>query len=135
MKNFSKFVSPLLDRSFHSETNAFLPPLDIVFMRATADFNEKNIGVQSKRINGRVLNTGQIIFSWLDGSDRKMVLTSNTGQPIKDGYLEASSNTWVNPDTWKSKDSGSYSISNFQPRQGYYYFFLYHLLSTETSVL
>ena len=88
-------------------------------MRATADLSEKNIGLRGRKIKGHILTNGQIIFTWSDGTDRKMVLTSNYGQTIKDGYLEMDSDkSWTDPDNWKSKDSGTYSITNFQPRQG-----------------
>ena len=97
----------------------YFPFVDIVFMRATADLSEKNIGLRGRKIKGHILTNGQIIFTWSDGTDRKMVLTSNYGQTIKDGYLKLDSDkSWTDPDNWKSKDSGTYSITNFQPRQG-----------------
>ena len=86
-------------------------------MRAKAEFNEKKV-LKDRRVDGRILESGNIVFSWEDGENRKMVLTSNYGQPIKDGFLPTAESSWTNPDTWKTQTKGLYTITNFTPRQG-----------------
>ena len=86
-------------------------------MRAKAEFHEKNV-LKARRTSGHVLNNGDIVFTLEDREDRKMVLTSNAGQMIKDGKLPMAEDTWKDPDTWKTETKGLFKITNFTPRQG-----------------
>ena len=96
-------------------------------MTATADVHQKDrTQAQSKRVKAHILENGNLIFSWLDGADRKMVLTTNTGNTIKDGHLGAGELEWTNPDSWKIKSVGFYSIKHFQPRQGMSYLCIFN---------
>ena len=100
--------------------------LDLIFMQAKADIIENKV-VKASRVEGRILDDGNIIFHWIDGEvTRKMVLTSNHGQTIKDGFLPVSESSWVNPDTWKTETKGLYAISKFTPRQGKVYYHAVH---------
>ena len=91
---------------------------ELIFMRATANIIEKNAGIISRRTKGHILDNGDIVFSAVNQGVRKMVLTSNHGATIKDGYLPEGESTWNQPDSWKSDTKGIYSLSNVQTRQG-----------------
>jgi hypothetical protein len=52
-----------------------------------------------------------LIFVWVNGGLKKMVLTALSGTTIKTGYVSSSATGWADPDTWLPY---SYSISNFQ---------------------
>ena len=87
-------------------------------MRATADFWQKDMeGAQEKTDHGHLLDDGNFIFWWLDGPIRKMVLTTNYGKQMQQGYL-AAAELWENPETWRTITNAFYYIENFQPRQG-----------------
>ena len=91
---------------------------DNIFMRATADFWQKDMeGAQEKTDHGHLLPDGNFIFWWLDGPIRKMVLTTNYGKQMQQGYL-AAAELWENPETWRTITNAFYYIENFQPRQG-----------------
>ena len=87
-------------------------------MRAKADMNEKKVGSLVKQTDAHVMGTGQFIFSHVSDGKRKMVLVSKYGQTMNDGYVDESSETWLDTDTWKSAGTKTYSISRFTPRQG-----------------
>ena len=80
---------------------------------ATADFNQRNLaGVRAYRVEGELLDNGNFIFSWIDGSWRKMVLTSNTGTAIKDGYVSKDATNYKDTTSWKS--GPGYYLTNFK---------------------
>ena len=90
---------------------------------ATADFFQKNIpGVRSSRVKGKLLENGNFIFSWEDGSHRKMILTENDGKHILNGYMKRNSvdeSNWKDTTNWKSKSAdGFYFIKNFAGNAG-----------------
>ncbi len=90
---------------------------DPVSIGATADFSQSNVGgVQSQGVSGELLNNGNFIFMWRDDGYFKMVLTSNSGNKIKDGYVYAPGRTWKDPNTWETARlrPNTYSITNFR---------------------
>ena len=93
--------------------------LDLVYTKASADVSEDKT-VLEPGVKGEVLDNGNIIYSTTkdDGKTRKLILTSNHGNPLKDGYLPANDKSWRDPNTWKSRTKGLYTISKFKPRQG-----------------
>ena len=109
-------VRYFISSTFFISRNLFL--LDVVLLRATADFNEKGVGVQAKRINGVINGKSNYIFHWVDGLSRKMVLASNFGQILKDGEMDESEDSWMDSENWSESGKGKYSITNFQGRQG-----------------
>ena len=86
------------------------------FLRATADFSQKNLNdIQAHRLPGILLANGNFIFKWIDGGYWKMVLTTNDGNTIKDGYVRPDSSNWQDSSTWNTSEGpGFYSISNFK---------------------
>ena len=68
-------------------------------------------GVQKENVKGDRLLNGNFIFSWIDGSLRKMALTTNNGTQIKASYVFKNVKTWKDPSTWQFP--GHYTISNF----------------------
>ena len=86
-------------------------------MQAKADFNEKKV-LKASRVDGLVMDDGNVIFQWIDGVTRKMVITSNYGSIIKDGFLPESDTSWRDPDNWKTETKGLFTITNYTPRQG-----------------
>merc|ERR1711937_850540 len=70
-------------------------------------------GVQAKNVKGYKMPDSNFIFSWNDGEYRKMVLASNTGEQIKNGFLPQPAATWKDPNTWEPvAPSARYTISN-----------------------
>ena len=81
---------------------------------ATADFSQRNLtGIQATGLQGVKLANDDFIFAWINDGYQKMVLTTNQGQTIRDGWVRS---TWMNSSTWSLDPSGPnfYSISNFQ---------------------
>jgi len=91
---------------------------DIVFVKATADFNERAMeGIQAHGVNANMCQDGKFIFLWKDASKGKckMVLTQNDGTAIKDGYVRGLDNTnWQDPKEWITEARPLYSIVNFR---------------------
>ena len=90
---------------------------------ATGDFFQKNIAdVRSLKVKGKLLENGNFIFSWEDGSHRKMVLTQNDGKHILNGYMERISvdeSNWKDTNNWiKRSADGFYFIKNFVGNTG-----------------
>ena len=87
-------------------------------MQAQADFYEDKV-LKKENVRAYLLDNGNMIFSWIDGGKmRKMVLATNHGNAIKDGYLPKQSTTWKDSDTWTTRTAGLFTIKNFKPRQG-----------------
>lgn len=86
---------------------------------STADFHQYNMpGVQSSGVKSEYDGQG-LIFSWLDGGYRKMVLTDLQGNWVKTGYVSQGSQTYKDTSTWTERPpSRGYSISNFQACDG-----------------
>jgi hypothetical protein len=82
---------------------------------STADFHQYNLpGVQSYGVKSYFNGMG-LIFSWLDGGDRKMVLTDLQGNAQKTGYVSQDRPTFWDTNTWTERPASTgYSISNFQ---------------------
>lgn len=86
---------------------------------STADFQQYNMpGVQSSGVQSEYNGQG-LIFSWLNGGYRKMVLTDLQGNVQKTGYVSQSSQTYKDTSTWTERPpSRGYSISNFRACDG-----------------
>ena len=83
-----------------------------------ADFYQDDLsGVRSSDVEGTRLESGDFIFHWDDGPNRKMVRTNNTGDFIQSGFYGGSKvgDNWKNFGSWMN---GGYSIKNFR---GYQY--------------
>ena len=88
------------------------------FARAFADFNQKDpAGILQKGISGEPLENGDFIFYTRDDGKWKMVLTTNQGEPIKDGYVMEPGTNWKDPSTWTNREPGDYFITNFNGRK------------------
>ena len=69
------------------------------FESATASFSQivgevsevKVVGLQGVR-----MHDGRVIFMWIDGKRRKMVLSANNGTQIAAGYLDKDISNWRN---------------------------------------
>ena len=86
----------------------------IKFTGAFANFHQANLkGLQARRVKGYRLSNGNFIFVWKNGGLWKMVLTSNTGRFIKDGYVKNPGKTWKNPKTWTTHKPKFYTIHGF----------------------
>ena len=68
------------------------------------------------------------VFSWIDSNLRKMVLTSNDGRLLKEGYMKVSESMkeewdsfnrrdkkWRDPVNWQGAD---YTVTNFRASRG-----------------
>ena len=116
-------LQTLLITVIYGQTCVNIFSVEPSFVRATADISQSNLnGVQSQDVNGHRLDNGNFIFSWKDGSYRKMVLTKNDGTEIKHGYVTHPGTTWKDPITWKKMTIFYYSISNFKGSKGVYSF-------------
>ena len=92
-------------------------------IKATADFLQQNIaGVQASNVKGELLANGNFVFSWIDGANRKMVLTGNNGEYVEHGYMplgSISGSNWKNASNWSERSTdGFYSITNFVGKKG-----------------
>merc|ERR1711962_935850 len=86
----------------------------ILYTRAYASFRQANLkGLQARRVNGYRLSNGNFMFRWINGGYFKMVLTTNTGRYIKDGYVKSPGKTWKNPATWTNHSPKFYTIVGF----------------------
>ena len=99
---------------------------------ATADFKQRNlVGVQIYGAKGVRMKNLNFVFSWIDSNLRKMVLTSNDGRLLKNGYMKVSESMeeewnsfnmqmeskWKDPVNWKETDLGFYTVTNFRASQ------------------
>ena len=87
---------------------------------ATADFFQGRNKLASK-VQGALQKNGDFIFYVLDGTDRKMVRTSNMGTTFKIGMTPKAANTWENHYTWGNVNS-DFRIENFKGSEGIYYY-------------
>jgi hypothetical protein len=83
-----------------------------------ADFEQYNLpGVQSYGVKGEPAlgSQGDLIFSWLDGGLRKMVLTDLQGNVQKTGYVNQGFGPYQIIATWTERPpSRGYTITNFR---------------------
>jgi len=80
-----------------------------------ADFHQYNKPGESHEVTGE--NTGEgLIFSWLDGGLRKMVLTDLQGNVLETGYVNAGFGPYTISATWQGTERPvpPYSITNFR---------------------
>ena len=70
------------------------------------------------KISGALQSNGDFIFSFLDGSWRKMVLTSNEGLFIKYGYLPKGDISWADKNSWRQESNTQYTVINFKGFKG-----------------
>ena len=86
----------------------------IGFTGAYASFRQANFKKNvAQRVNGYRLANGNFIFLWKNAPYFKMVLTTNTGKYIKDGYVKFPGKTWKNPATWTNHSPKFYTIVGF----------------------
>ena len=61
------------------------------------------------------MENGNFIFVWRNGGYWKMVLTTNKGETMKDGWVRNPGTSWKDTSKWTiNKPAGFYSISNFK---------------------
>ena len=100
---------------------------------ARADFKQRNLeGLQISGAEGERMKNLNFVFSWIDSNLRKMVLTSNDGRLLKNGYMKVSESMeeewnsfnmqmeskWKDPVNWKDTDLGFYTVTNFRASRG-----------------
>jgi hypothetical protein len=80
-----------------------------------ADFKQYNMpGVRSYGVKGECDGQG-LIFSWLDGDLRKMVLTDLQGNVQETGYVNRGFGPYMITSTWTERPpSRGYTITNFR---------------------
>ena len=60
------------------------------------------------------LPDGNFIFMWKRSNFWYLVLTSNDGQHLSDGWDDGNGFKKMKPDQWRDKDTNAYSIANFK---------------------
>ena len=84
---------------------------------AYANFYQKNLhGV--RRVKGFRLRNGNFIFALKSGCLWKLVLTSNNGRFIKNGYVRDGYGVWTNPASWRKQALEVYTVFNFHGIRG-----------------
>ena len=98
---------------------------------AIADFSLRSPDtIRATQLYGYRTRADNFIFHWDDPPYRKLVLTTNDGGYIHDGYLYLPATTWTDINTWKW--AAIYTMKNFKGFAGKYWSSLvafYHFIS------